>query len=147
MHDIYSKWARKFKFSQPSLMVVWIRSETLLLRTDDHRNNHRIKRIRSETDFRFKSYQEECSSRVVEFWMFRLLRLKAQVHVYCKINIWIPTASFADPYWKIYWIFRLNSQKKLTFNNEYDNGKTLMGHVIKVVICNIVYPESLHEIE
>ena len=48
---------------------------------------------------------------------------------------------------KIYWIFRLNSQKKLTFNNEYDNGKTLMGHVIKVVICNIVYPESLHEIE
>ena len=78
------------------------RSETPLLRTDDDKNNHRIKRIWLQTDFRFKSYQEECSSRVVEFWMFRLLRLKAQVHVYCKINTRIPNASFVDPYRKIY---------------------------------------------
>ena len=41
------------------------RSETPLLRTDDDKNNHRIKRIWLQTDFRFKSYQEECSSRVV----------------------------------------------------------------------------------
>ena len=88
--------------------------QTPLLRTDDDKNNHKMKRIWLQTDFRFKSYREECSSRVVGFWIFRLLRLKAQVHVYCKINKWIPIVSFVDPYWKIYWILELFYIKKIT---------------------------------